>query len=139
MIDGRAACFAALSLFVAAACGSRPPGSPSPGSAATPTAVALSCQNAHFPFPPAAANLGAADAGKTFDVHIGDLIAVALLGKDAPGGRWPELMVQGDALLALPNPADAATVGTQLAEYCAARRGGATLTSGAWQATVNVR
>jgi hypothetical protein len=101
--------------------------------------VATSCQTAHFPFPPAAATLGAADAGKSFDLHVGDLVAVALLGKDAPGGRWTELSVHGDALIALPNPANTATVGTQLGEYCAARAGGSTITSGAWHATVNVR
>jgi hypothetical protein len=71
-------------------------------------------------------------------VHVGDLVAVTLLGKDAPSGRWQELSVQGDALIALPNPAMSATVGTQLGEYCAARRGGSTITSGAWHAAVSV-
>lgn len=99
----------------------------------------MTCQNAHFPFPPAAATLSAADSGRTFAVHVGDLVAVTLLGKDAPGGRWGELSVQGDALLALPNPANTATVGTQLGEYCAARAGASTITSGAWLAKVNVR
>ncbi len=47
--------------------------------------------------------------------------------------------MQGDALLALPNPARTTTVGTQLGEYCAVRTGSATITSGAWSATVSVR
>ena len=101
--------------------------------------MASSCQTAHFPFPPPAATLKAADSGKTFDVHVGDLVAVTLLGRDAPGGRWSELMVQGDALQALPNPANTATVGTVLGEYCAAGAGASPITSGAWRATVNVR
>lgn len=100
---------------------------------------AAGCQDAHFPFPPAAASFGAADAGRTVDLHVGDLISVTLQGRDAPGGRWPELSVAGDALLALPNPANTATVGTQLGEYCAARAGSSTITSGPWQAKVNVR
>jgi len=100
--------------------------------------VSTSCQNAHFPFPPAAADLRAADSGRTVGVHVGDLVAVTLLGRDAPGGRWTELTVQGDALLALPNAANTATVGTQLGEYCAARAGSSTITSGGWHAKVNV-
>ena len=105
----------------------------------TPPAVTTSCQTVHFPFPPPAAQLGAADSGRTVNVHIGDLVAVTLLGKDAHGGRWDELSASGSALVALPNPAETATVGTQLGEYCAARAGASTITSGAWHATVNVR
>jgi hypothetical protein len=94
--------------------------------------------HAHFPFPSPAATLGAAQSGQTVTVHTGDLVALTLLGQDAPGGRWPEPSVAGSALLPLPNPAQSATVGTQLGEYCAARPGASTITSGAWRATVQV-
>jgi hypothetical protein len=134
-----AASFAALFLFLSVACGSQLPAAGGAGTSPSPPTVATSCQDAHFPFPPPAANLSAADSGRTINVHVGDLVAVTLLGKDAPGGRWGELSVQGDALLALPNPANTATVGTQLGEYCAAGAGSSTIASGAWHATVEVR
>ncbi|HEX6488007.1 MAG TPA: hypothetical protein VF137_03900 [Candidatus Dormibacteraeota bacterium] len=96
------------------------------------------CLTVHFPYPPAVTALTAADAGRTVHLNVGDLASVTLLGKDAPGGRWPEIAISDDAVRALANPANAATVGTQLGEYCAARAGQSTLTSGPWTVTVDV-
>lgn len=120
-------------LFLGVACGGQTPraGGGTPGATA-------SCLTVHFPYPPAAAQLGVSDAGRTVHLRQGDLATVTLLGKDAPQGRWPEIMVGGDALTALVNPANAATVGTQLGEYCAARPGRSTLTSASWRVTVDV-
>lgn len=92
----------------------------------------------HFPYPPPAAELTAQDGGGTVQLNVGDLASVTLLGRDAPGGRWSEIAVSGDAVKALVNPANAATVGTQLGEYCAVRTGRSTLTSGPWTVTLNV-
>jgi len=104
----------------------------SPGPVRTCTAV-------HFPFPPPAADLAAADSGRNVAVSVGDLVAVTLKGSEAPGGRWPEITLSGASLQPLVNTANTATVGTQLGEYCAIRAGTTVLTSGAWHATVDVR
>lgn len=68
----------------------------------------------------------------------GQLVEVTLLGRDAPGGRWPELSLEGDAVKALPNPAQSATVGTQLGELCAVKPGQAVVSSGAWTVRLDV-
>lgn len=68
----------------------------------------------------------------------GELVAVTLRGRDAPGGRWPELAITGGSLVALPDPAEAATVGTRLAELCAVREGTTVLSSDGWTVHVDV-
>ena len=133
----RAAVSAALFLFLGVACGGHGGG---PGSGGLrSTAPAQTCQSVHFPFPPPAAALTARDEGRTVGVHVGDLVQVTLLGKDAPGGRWPQLTASGDALLVLANPANTTTVGTRLGEYCAVKAGTATISSPPWSVTVEVR
>lgn len=96
------------------------------------------CLGDRFPFGAPAASLTAHDSGRSIDVSVGALVQVTLLGRDAPGGRWPEPAIHGEAVVALVNPAETATVGTQLLELCAARAGSATLVSGSWQARVTV-
>ena len=131
------AAIAALGLALVTSCGSREVSSGGGAPASQPPV--RSCATLHFPFPPAAANLAAPDSGRVVEVSVGDLVAVTLVGARAPGGRWPEISVSGVSLRALVNTANAATVGTQLGEYCAVRAGTTTLASGAWQATVKVR
>ena len=91
-----------------------------------------------FPFPAPGLAVTAADSGRTVTVPEGRLVQVTLLGRDAPSGRWPELTIDGEGLKALPYPAQAATVGTQLGEFCAVTPGEATLSSGAWSVHVRV-
>jgi hypothetical protein len=127
----RAAVSAALFLFVAG-CGG------TPHTVASGGRSGASCTSDRFPFRAPAAALTAADSGRTVTVATGALVEVSLLGRDAPGGRWPEPALQGDAVVALPNPAESATVGTQLAELCAVQPGEAVLTSGGWRVQIEV-
>ena len=134
----RAAVSAALLLFLGAACGGRPVVNMWTSVSPASSSPASSCLDDRFPFPAPAATLTAKDTGRTVNLPLGGLVQVTLLGSDAPGGRWPEITVQGEALVALVNPANSATVGTQLAELCAAKPGSATISSGSWQARVDV-
>src|SRR5947209_13912543 len=92
-------------------------------SAATP---APDCRSARFPFPAPALALSASDNGRSTAIVRGQLVAVALLGN---GKHWEPITLSGHALVRLVNPAQAATVGTQLAELCAVAKGTSKLSS----------
>ena len=98
------------------------------------------CRALTFPFPPADVDLGARDNGKTARVRVGGLVAVALIGQ---GKHWTPIQAKGSSLVRLATPAQAATVGTQLGEFCAVSRGSTTMTSGnesgGWMAIVEVQ
>jgi hypothetical protein len=123
-------------LLIGAACGSSGGAPPSP----TSRSATRDCRSLTFPYPPADASLKAEDNGKSVDVPIGGLVSVALVGG---GKHWSSITAAGTSLLRLSTQAATATVGTQLAEYCAVSKGSVKLASNNetsnWTATVDVR
>lgn len=132
----RIATLVAAGLTVLTSCG---PIGASPTARAS-TSPVTDCRHVKFPFRQATAQLSAMDSGKTFEVAQGSLVSVSLVGQ---GRHWQPIETSGSALLRLPDPAMAATVGTQLAMFCAVGSGTETLTSSnestRWKAIVAVQ
>lgn len=111
-----------------------------PGSDVAPlTASVRDCSGATFPFPAPDLALSEADSASA-QVHLGGLIEVTLHGDAAH--RWKPIDLDGEALVPRPDPAAAATVGTQLGEFCAARTGRVVVSSSdgsrTWSVTLDI-